>query len=168
MRLHAGMNITSSERKFIPSLYVYTDMNKGDNKMTHKLPSDMNLWLAQLYRAGHDEHIESAKNHHIWALGSKTDEESTYYELLSDEHRTFANMCKNMARELEAEVEFPEEFDFVSHINPEVVIFHAKANGDTYTVTCEKGYHSWRFFKKEVHEHIFNGEYEIVKERKAK
>lgn len=130
--------------------------------MTHKLPSDMNLWLAQLYRAGHDEHMELAKNHHIWALGSKTNEESVYYELLSDEHRAFANLCKNMARELEEKIEFPDEFNFISHLNSADEIYHAESKGNIYEVTCDGCYKGWRFFKKEVHEHIFNGEYEIV------
>lgn len=127
-----------------------------------KPDSNTNLWLAQLYRDGYDEHIKAAKNCHLWAMGSNTNEESLEYELQSDQHRAFANMCREMARRLEENVEFPEEFDFISHVNPAEVVYHAKANGDTYTVTCDAYYKGWIFFKKEVHEHIFNGEYEIV------
>ena len=125
-------------------------------------------YLIKLYRDGYKEHINEARNCHIWALGSNTNEESTQYELQCSKHRAFAKMCKEMAEKFEAEVEFPEEFDFISHINPAEAVYHAKAKGNTYMVTCEGSYKGWTFFKKEVHESIFNGDYEIIRKETTK
>lgn len=55
---------------------------------------NMKSWL----RCHAQEHYQHAKNYHIWALGSDTNEKATELELCADEHRVFAQMLENLAK----------------------------------------------------------------------
>lgn len=57
------------------------------------LTENMKSWLKQTAQ----EHYKAAKNNHIWAMGSRTTEEATQFELCADEHRAFARMLENLA-----------------------------------------------------------------------
>lgn len=62
-----------------------------------ELTENMKLFLKQ----DAQEHYKQAKNHHIWAMGSRTNEEATQLEQLADEHRALAHMLENLANGIE-------------------------------------------------------------------
>lgn len=69
------------------------------------MTENMKSWLNELYLSEADNHLETAKNEHLWALGSSTDEAVMLHEMNADEHRMFANMLKAMANNIENEWE---------------------------------------------------------------
>lgn len=48
-----------------------------------------------------NECIAEAKNEHIWALGSSTNEEATEHELNAERCRAYANFLTDVKRKLE-------------------------------------------------------------------
>jgi hypothetical protein len=60
-----------------------------------ELTEKMKTWLNQHAQ----EHYQYAKNCHIWALSSDTNDEATELELCADEHRAFARTLENLAKE---------------------------------------------------------------------
>ena len=65
------------------------------------LTENMKMWLQQMYRNEAKEQRGTASNCHIFALGSDTQEDAEQFEQFADEHREFANILENMAKELE-------------------------------------------------------------------
>ena len=65
------------------------------------MTENMKLWLKELYLNEAEEHFTTAKNEHLCALGSPTNEASMLHELNADEHRAFANILKSMAIKIE-------------------------------------------------------------------
>lgn len=48
-----------------------------------------------------DEHFKDARNKHIWALGSKSQEESVYYEELAEQQRLHGHRLMGIKNALE-------------------------------------------------------------------
>ena len=48
-----------------------------------------------------DNHFADARNKHVWALGSKTQEESLYYEDLADQQRRYGYKLMKIKNSLE-------------------------------------------------------------------
>lgn len=71
----------------------------------YSLTKRMEEWLARVYTTAAANHRSVANNCHLWALGSQTNREATYFEQAADEHREFARILEAMAKELEMEDE---------------------------------------------------------------
>lgn len=54
----------------------------------------------------------------------------------------------------------PKEFDFISHINPFGIVYHAKEEKHGYTVTCDG--HRYAFSKRDLRGKFLNDEYELI------
>lgn len=67
------------------------------------LTENMKIWLKELYLKQAEEHREAAKNCHIFALGSETQESSVQFEEYADEHKEFAHILECLAKELDLE-----------------------------------------------------------------
>ena len=65
------------------------------------MTENMKLWLQKLYLEAADEHREAAKNCHIFALGSETQKSAVQFEAFADEHREFASILEDMAKEID-------------------------------------------------------------------
>jgi hypothetical protein len=63
----------------------------------------MKIWLKELYLDAAKEHYGAARNEHLWALGSDTNEEAAQHECYADENRAFAMMLEDMANNIEEE-----------------------------------------------------------------
>lgn len=66
----------------------------------------MKFWLKELYLSAADEHLEAAKNEHLWTLDSDTDADAMLHERNADEHRAFANVLNTMANNIEEDVSY--------------------------------------------------------------
>lgn len=64
------------------------------------MTENMKLWLQKLYLDAADEHHEAAKNCHIFAMGSETQESAIQFEAYADEHREFVRILEGMAKEI--------------------------------------------------------------------
>lgn len=64
------------------------------------LTENMKIWLKQIYLDASEEHLGTASNEHLWALGAPTDEAAMLHEMNADEHREFANILKSMAENI--------------------------------------------------------------------
>ena len=62
------------------------------------MTENMKLWLKKLYLEAADEHREAARNCHIFAMGSETQESAIQFESFADEHREFANKLEDLAK----------------------------------------------------------------------
>ena len=67
------------------------------------LPETMKIWLKDLYLRAAEEHNEAAKNCHIFALGSETNEGAVQFEQFADEHKEFAHILECLAKEIDLE-----------------------------------------------------------------
>lgn len=67
------------------------------------LTENMKIWLKELYLEQVTEHLATASNCHMFALGSETNESATQFEEFADEHREFAHILECLAKELELE-----------------------------------------------------------------
>lgn len=67
------------------------------------LTENMKIWLKRLYLEQAEEHLATASNCHLWALGSETTESATQFEEFAEEHRDFAHILRCMAEELNLE-----------------------------------------------------------------
>lgn len=59
-------------------------------KINLNLTKTQKKWLKELLNDEADNALARAKNNHIWAMGSKTNEEATEHELIADELRGYA------------------------------------------------------------------------------
>lgn len=66
------------------------------------LTETMKIWLQELYRTAAKEHRGAASNCHIVALGSD-DENAVQFEGFAEEHRDFAEILEDLAKELDLE-----------------------------------------------------------------
>lgn len=64
------------------------------------MTENMKLWLKNLYEEEAENHLETAKFEHLCALGAPTNEASILHELNVDEHRAFARILMNMAKNI--------------------------------------------------------------------
>ena len=64
------------------------------------MTENMKLWLKKLYEGEANDHLEIARFEHRCALGADTNEASTLHELNADEHRAFARILMNMAKNI--------------------------------------------------------------------
>lgn len=64
------------------------------------MTENMKLWLKNLYEEEAENHLETAKFEHLCALGAPTNEASILHELNADEHRAFARILMNMAKNI--------------------------------------------------------------------
>ena len=64
------------------------------------LTETMRIWLKELYLNEAEEHLSAASNSHLFALGSEN-ESASQWEYYAEEHREFAAILKEMAKELE-------------------------------------------------------------------
>ena len=58
----------------------------------------------------------------------------------------------------------PKKFSFKSNINHSVDRYHAEEKANAYVVTTDDTSCSWRYDKTEMHEHLLNGDFVIIKE----
>lgn len=63
----------------------------------------MKEWLKKLYLDAVEEHRAEAKNCHLFALGSETQEMSIQFEEMAGEHMEFAYILECLANELDLE-----------------------------------------------------------------
>ena len=68
--------------------------------MINGLTKNMKSWLKELYKEAASEHLKNAKSCHIWAMGSKDNNEACKFEMDADEHRAFAHILEAMAKEI--------------------------------------------------------------------
>ena len=61
-------------------------------KINLNLTKTQKKWLKELLNDEADNALAQAKNNHIWAMGSKTNEEATKHELMADELRGYAKV----------------------------------------------------------------------------
>ena len=59
-----------------------------------KLTANMKEFLKQDAK----EHYNTARNCHIWALGSSDDKEACELEVIADEHRALAQLLEKLAK----------------------------------------------------------------------
>lgn len=64
------------------------------------MTENMKLWLKNLYEEEAENHLETAKFEHLCALGADTNEASTLHELNAHEHREFARILMDMAKNI--------------------------------------------------------------------
>lgn len=64
------------------------------------MTENMKLWLKNLYEEEAENHLETAKFEHLCALGAPTNEASILHELNVGEHRAFARILMNMAKNI--------------------------------------------------------------------
>jgi hypothetical protein len=64
------------------------------------MTENMKLWLKRLYLEAAEEHRGTARNEHLWALGSEG-EAAMLHAQNSVEHVGFADMLTQMANDLE-------------------------------------------------------------------
>ena len=57
-------------------------------------------WLKGLYRKAAENHLITASNEHLWALGSDSNEMAVMHEQNAEEHREFAMMLKDLANNI--------------------------------------------------------------------
>lgn len=67
------------------------------------LTERMKDWLKELYLEQAKQHISSASDCHIFALGSEIQEEAIQFDEMADEHREFAHILECLAKELDLE-----------------------------------------------------------------
>lgn len=58
-------------------------------------------WLKGLYREAAEDHLITASNEHLWALGSNSNETAVMHEKNAEEHRDFADMLKDFANNIQ-------------------------------------------------------------------
>ena len=63
-------------------------------------------WLKGLYRKAAENHLITASNEHLWALGSDSNEMAVMHEQNAEEHRDFANMLKNFANNIQEDEQY--------------------------------------------------------------
>ena len=63
-------------------------------------------WLKGLYRKAAENHLITASNEHLWALGSDSNEMAIIHEKNAEEHRDFANMLKNFANNIQEDEQY--------------------------------------------------------------
>lgn len=68
---------------------------------SYTLTENMKMWLKDLYLHEAEEHRIVASNYHLWALGSKTQEDAIMYETYAEENKEFANILEIMAKQME-------------------------------------------------------------------
>ena len=57
-------------------------------------------WLKEMLNTEIDEHLRTATNNHIFALGSKSNKEAIAFEKLADENRDYARQLDAIFRML--------------------------------------------------------------------
>ena len=64
------------------------------------MTENMRIWLKKLYREAAEDHLITASNEHLWALGSDSNEMAVMHEKNAEEHRDFADMLKKFANNI--------------------------------------------------------------------
>ena len=57
-------------------------------------------WLKGLYRKAAEDHLITASNEHLWALGSDDGEIAAMHEHNAEENREFAQMLREFANNI--------------------------------------------------------------------
>lgn len=64
------------------------------------MTENMRIWLKKLYREAAEDHLITASNEHLWALGSDNNDIAVRHEQNAEEHREFAMMLKDLANNI--------------------------------------------------------------------
>ena len=67
------------------------------------MTENMKIWLKKLYLEAAGDHLITANNEHLFALGSPTGEAAMLHEMNAEEHREFANILNYMANNIKEE-----------------------------------------------------------------
>lgn len=64
-----------------------------------EITENMRQWLSDLIDAAIDDAEGGAKNEHLWALGSETNEASTMHEHNAEELKQYADVLRDIKRQ---------------------------------------------------------------------